>query len=179
MRTGLQWWNPGPHRCWCDETCQLVPLWTWDQCTLLDLSWQCETKSVKDWISRDISAKWGYWWGLEHLTSTLKSSYSLALIGLEAVHVVGASDAPCTQEFQQVDFHRRLNKYKIVFWHAEAKLEYERMLSKSQIRYPRKCWQKAHGGCCLHIPVHIGGFEPLSTGKLHHHLWLLNRIRFI
>lgn len=45
----------------------------------------------------------------------LSFSYPLALIGLKAVHVVGASDAPGTQEFQQVDFHRSLHKDKVVF----------------------------------------------------------------
>lgn len=34
-------------------------------------------------------------------------------------------------------------------------------------------------GWNLHTPVHIGGLEPLSTGELHHHLGLLNGIRFI
>lgn len=28
-------------------------------------------------------------------------------------------------------------------------------------------------------PVHVGGLKPLSTGELHHHLGLLNGIRFI
>lgn len=52
--------------------------------------------------------------------STLRS-YSLFLIGLETVHVVGASDAPGAQELQQVDLHRGLHEDKVVVWHAEAK----------------------------------------------------------
>lgn len=41
-------------------------------------------------------------------------SYPLVLIGLKAVHVVGAPDAPGTQEFQQVDFHGGLHKNEVV-----------------------------------------------------------------
>lgn len=40
--------------------------------------------------------------------------YALTLVGLEAVHVVGAADAPRTQELQQVDLHRRLHKHEVV-----------------------------------------------------------------
>lgn len=79
-----------------------------------------------------------------------QSSYSLALIGLKTVHVVGASDAPRAQEFQQVDFHGGLDKYKIVLWHAEARIGKER-LSKhgisvtSLIKHQMDCWQKPCG----------------------------------
>lgn len=33
--------------------------------------------------------------------------------------------------------------------------------------------------CVLFTPVHIRGLEPLGTGELHHHLGLLNGVRFI
>lgn len=49
--------------------------------------------------------------------------YALALIGLKTIHVVGATDAPSTQELQQVDLHRGLHKYKVVFRHAEARMD--------------------------------------------------------
>lgn len=109
-------------------------------------------------------------------------SYSLVLIGLETVHVVGASDAPGTQEFQQVDFHWGLHKDKVVVWHAEAEIVKERMSefwhSVTLITYKMYYWQRS---CAMivHTPVHIGGLEPLSTGELHHHLGLLNGIRVI
>lgn len=54
------------------------------------------------------------------------ASYSLALIGLKAVHVVGASDAPGAQELQQVDFHRSLHEDKIVVRHTKAEIEENR-----------------------------------------------------
>lgn len=47
--------------------------------------------------------------------------YPENLVGLKAVHVVGASDAPGTEELQQVDFHRGLHKDKVVLRHAKAK----------------------------------------------------------
>lgn len=46
--------------------------------------------------------------------SLLGGSYSLGLIGLEAVHVVGASDAPGAQELEQVDLHWCLHEDKVV-----------------------------------------------------------------
>lgn len=52
-----------------------------------------------------------------------KHPYALALVGLKTVHIVGAPDAPGTQELQQVDLHGGLNKYKVVFGHAEARID--------------------------------------------------------
>lgn len=99
--------------------------------------------------------------------------YSLALVGLEAVHVVGASDAPGTQELQQVDLHWGLHKHKIILGHSEAgtmeKKGWLKSLMKDQIH------SKTH----MDTPVHVGRLKPLSTGELHHHLGLLNGIRFI
>lgn len=74
-------------------------------------------------------------------------TYALALVGLEAVHIVGASDAPGAQELEQIDFDRRLHEDEVVFRHAEA--------------------------------VNVGGLEPLGAGELHHHLGLLNGVRFV
>lgn len=71
--------------------------------------------------------------------STL-SSYSLALIGLETVHVVGAADAPSTQELQQVDFHRGLHEDKVVVWHAEARKRQGENVKTFRDRAPD--WQK-------------------------------------
>lgn len=102
----------------------------------------------------------------------------MALIGLKAVHVVGATDAPGTQKFQQVDLHGGLHKYKVVIRHAKA-----RKRSKCQnvtLGFSAsECFKAASIDYSLRTPVHVGGLEPLSTGKLHHHLGLLNGVRFI
>lgn len=68
------------------------------------------------------------WTLTSHRCWSTPSSYSLALVGLKAVHVVGATDAPGTQEFQKVDFHRSLHKDKVVVCHAEAEIEKETVL---------------------------------------------------
>jgi hypothetical protein len=46
------------------------------------------------------------------------------LIGLKAIHVVGASDAPGTQELK-VDFHRGLHEDNVVLRHAKTKGDME------------------------------------------------------
>lgn len=75
--------------------------------------------------------------GAEMMTLTgsvpiIWTPHSLALVGLEAVHVVGASDAPGAQELQQVDLHWGLHEHKIVLRHPEAgTMEEESMVKDS------------------------------------------------
>lgn len=89
MSTGQKRWSPGPRKCWCDETSQWRLLWISDRCTLQGLSWRCETRSVKHitgWTQhRDEEAG---------AVLIIWTPYSLVLVGLKAVHVVGTSDAP-------------------------------------------------------------------------------------
>jgi hypothetical protein len=48
------------------------------------------------------------------------TSYPDVLVGLEAVHVVGPSEAPGRQKLKQVNLHRLLHKHKVVLCHPEA-----------------------------------------------------------
>ncbi len=49
------------------------------------------------------------------------STYAFLLVRFKAVHVVGSADSPGAQELQQVDFNRRLDKDKVVFWHPKTR----------------------------------------------------------
>lgn len=49
-----------------------------------------------------------------------RMTYAFLLIRLKAVHIVGSSNTPGTQEFQEIDFNRCLHKDKVVLCHPKT-----------------------------------------------------------